>query len=246
MAAEPQAGAISAAFPAPPPFYRSFTPENLASLQRFLDPSSQSSTDTLRSSGLSILSIADTTSLPTELRHLIPPTTSDDGKYRSFGTLHDIDPVIYSPQQIPTRENLLNLTDRLMRLYHRYVQILATNPSGELWVPQWEEIKRTFEDVHKVINEYRPHEARESLITRYENQIKQVTEETQRVRRSVERARKVVGELGSATSKDGKLGADGELRRMRTESHTGSNKKNRATVRETAVLHMIENEVGGA
>lgn len=246
MAAEPQAGAVSAAFPAPPPFYKSFTPNNIERLQHFNDPASQTSIETQRSSGPSIPSISDPTSLPAELHHLIPPAPPSDGKYRSFGILHDINPPTSIPHRVPTRENLLNLTDRLMRLYHRYVQILATNPSGELWVPQWEEIKRTFEEVHKVINEYRPHEARESLILRYEDQIKEIVEETEKVKRTVERARKVMSQLGSGILKDGDLGTNGAGMGLETVSPIEHNNQNRAIARETAVFNMVESEVGGA
>lgn len=246
MAAEAPAGAISAAFPAPPPFYKSFTPENLEHLHRLIDPSSQSSADTLQTTETSITSIAESIRLPAELHHLDPPKPPSDGKYRSFGVLHDTCPTKSTPQKIPTRENLLNLTDRLMRLYHRYVQILATNPSGELWVPQWEEIKRTFEEVHMVINEYRPHEARESLILRYEDQIKQVNEETERVKRSVERAKKVVDELGGGTLKDGTKGSSDEVGRTETTSHLKSSGDSRTTSKEKAVIDVIESEVGSA
>lgn len=237
MATEPQSGAISAAFPAPPPFYKSFTPENLERLQPYIDPSSQVSTNTLHSSGPSIASIPELSSLPPELRHLVPPAPPRDGKYRSFGYQHDINPPTSTPQEIPTREHLLNLTDRLMRQYHRYVQILATNPSGELWVPQWEEIKKTFEEAHRVINVYRPHEARESLILRYEDQIKEVREETEKVKSSVERARKVVSGLGSEVLRNGDPGTNSETRDM---------KKDQAIATEELVLRMIDSKVGGA
>ncbi|KAL8970767.1 MAG: hypothetical protein Q9183_001363, partial [Haloplaca sp. 2 TL-2023] len=64
------AAAISAAFPAPPPFYKSFTQDNLSHLSR------------LREVNPSITAL----DLPPELRTLLPPPPpSPKHQYRSFG-----------------------------------------------------------------------------------------------------------------------------------------------------------------
>lgn len=72
---------ISAAFPAPPPFYKSFTPGNLA-----LVAAHQEETRHAASSSPS----QSANLLPEDARHLIPPPPPRDGKYRSFGVLHDV------------------------------------------------------------------------------------------------------------------------------------------------------------
>ena len=113
-------------------------------------------------------------------------------------------------------------------------------------MPQWEEIKRTFEEVHGAINEYRPHEARESLILRYEDQIRQVKGETERVRSSVERARKVVDELGSVGLRDGEVAVNGEDQDMKTMGHKAKSQKERAIAKEKLMSDVIEREVGSA
>lgn len=71
MATQPPAP-ISSAFPAPPPFYKFFTPANLSFLaaHEAEDPFSQI--------------------LPPELSNLVPPLPPQDGKYRSFGIQHDV------------------------------------------------------------------------------------------------------------------------------------------------------------
>lgn len=74
-----QSRILSAAFPTPPPFYKSFTKENLAQLKQRQRIREDSEND-----GLDVLA------LPHELRQLIPPKPPTDGRYRSFGIQHDV------------------------------------------------------------------------------------------------------------------------------------------------------------
>lgn len=69
--ADAPSNAITSAFPAPPPFYKSFTTENVARLNdlRDRDP--------------------DLKDLPTELQNLLPPPAPTT-PYRSFGELHEV------------------------------------------------------------------------------------------------------------------------------------------------------------
>ena len=182
MADESQQAAVSAAYPAPPFFSKSFTSENVEQLNQLPSPGSTGSHGHAQN-------------LPPGLRRLKPPQTPSDGTYASFGVTYDITPVTTSAQTVPTRSALLSLSDRLLQTFLRYVQILGTSPSGLLWVPQWEEIRKTFEETHKIINEYRPQQARETLLLMVEDQIKQYKDETQRIRSSVARAREVMESL---------------------------------------------------
>jgi len=86
MAEQPPPAAISSAFPAPPPFYKSFTTPNLESQKTYLDTTNQPTSGPLPTpaSGLDLLS------LPPELRNLFPPAPPPEGKYRSFGIEHDV------------------------------------------------------------------------------------------------------------------------------------------------------------
>lgn len=99
---------ISAAFPAPPPFYKAFTSQNLGRLHEFLEPSDPQDSDPQRSAGESSQKLAaDLTSLPPELRYLIPPPPPPEGRYRSFGNLHDVrSPSPPPPFEAPTTQDL--------------------------------------------------------------------------------------------------------------------------------------------
>lgn len=188
MAAEAQQGTVTAAFPAPPPFYKSFTRQNLDHL------------DQLQASSPSHHGVDDQASITErahDVQNLLPPKPPLDGKYKLFGVEYDSTDKSQSTQAVPSRSTLLSLSDRLLKLFLRYVQILGTDPSGLLWVPQWEEIRKTFEEAHHIINEYRPHQARETLLLMMEDQIKQFREETERIRRSVAKTREVMESLGA-------------------------------------------------
>lgn len=79
------ASAISSAFPAPPPFYKSFTPTNIALL------AARQNSDSSHPPPESILSAVEgEEAVVGDLAHLVPPLPPQDGKYRSFGILHDV------------------------------------------------------------------------------------------------------------------------------------------------------------
>ena len=88
MADQPQSGAISAAFPAPPPFYRHFTTQNLERVKE-LQASKVAATGSQEKAEDFKLSQEDLVDLPVdvrnELRYLVPPAPPADGKYWSFG-----------------------------------------------------------------------------------------------------------------------------------------------------------------
>lgn len=89
MAENQLSSTINAAFPAPPPYYKSFTPTNIALLESHLKDSQQGSSQ--ESSHQQQALQAPTTRAPLpELTHLVPPLPPKDGIYRLFGTQHDV------------------------------------------------------------------------------------------------------------------------------------------------------------
>lgn len=86
MEEQQQAPALATAFPAPPPFWQSFTPENL---QRIEDlRAAQSPSAKIYDASVELpLRILE---LPAELRFLQPPEPITTGKYRVFGEAYDV------------------------------------------------------------------------------------------------------------------------------------------------------------
>ena len=81
-----------------------------------------------------------------------------------------------------------------------------------------------FQEIHKVINGYRPHQARETLILMMEEQLEMVRGETRSVRESVERARGVMEGLGKQDQDEDRMadrkGAEGNRRKKMEERKT--------------------------
>jgi mediator of RNA polymerase II transcription subunit 7 len=223
MADETQATAISAAYPAPPPFYKSFTPQNLERRREHLEPSAPRFPDSLPASG----AFPDLLFLPPELRNLIPPPPPT-GQYRSFGTLHSLTPTEVEQNITPTPSRLKELTENLLLTFLSLTNVLATNPGA--YGPLWDQLHEGFQEVHKVINGYRPHQARETLILMMEEQIKMVRGETNAVRESVGRAREVVEGVNGDGEVDGRAEQDVDKRNVE--------------IREKRVWEVLEKEVG--
>ncbi|KAI4255039.1 MAG: hypothetical protein L6R42_006942, partial [Xanthoria sp. 1 TBL-2021] len=157
--AEPpvSSAAISAAFPAPPPFYKSFTTSNLARLSS-LQESSPS------------LTLLD---LPPELRNLLPPPPPPPNhQYRIFGEAHTATPAAPAsppPKDPPNPHRLIKTTRQLILAFLSLTHCLAVDP--DTWAPKWDEMRALLSEAHGIVNEYRPHQARETLIQMMEEQV---------------------------------------------------------------------------
>ena len=234
MADQPQPGTISAAFPAPPPFYKSFTPQNLDSLQTHLESSGQSTSPATQPT---TAPIPDILSLPPELRNLIPPPPPVEGKYRSFGTVHEVSSTpVAEDQQTPTPSRLLSLTHKLLLTFLSLTNALATNPAG--YGPIWDELHGLFQEINKVINGYRPHQARETLILMLEEQLERVKGETKGIGEAVERARGVIEDL----SKERAGGADDESKSNLRKSV--EERERRRVWEDRRVWEVLDRELG--
>jgi mediator of RNA polymerase II transcription subunit 7 len=246
MADQPQPGAISAAFPAPPPFYKHFTPENLARLQEIQASTSSSAEEPSSDDPAQPPSSIDLDALPLELRYLIPPAPPT-GQYRSFNTVQDVRPPshllpnhhAYTSQASPALpepsppdpQRLKTLTRSLLLHFLSLSHILATNPVD--YPAKWDEIRDVFLEAHRVINEYRPHQARETLIQMMEEQVRQGREEIRICRETEERVREALGSL----DKDLEVaGVEGGRKRKRERGKAWE---------ERRVWEMLEREVGG-
>jgi mediator of RNA polymerase II transcription subunit 7 len=207
-----------APFPTPPPFYHHFTKQNLLRLRQIRREAQQSqsqeqpSTDAQSSSKPDI----DILSLPPELRYLLPPPPPPDNTYRSFGNALDLsapdltlvdsgieqlypdDPSVYTN---PT-PHLIALTRSLLTTYLALVGILSTNPT--LYESKVKDLETIMFNVHGLVNRYRPHQARESLILMMEERVQGLREETRRITEGRARVGEIMGGLGNAERESGR------------------------------------------
>jgi mediator of RNA polymerase II transcription subunit 7 len=93
------------------------------------------------------------------------------------------------------RANILKKLARSIILsFIELVGILSVNP--ELYIEKTEHLQRLFENALHLINEYRPHQARESLILMMEKQIKKMRDEIETVKNMEEKVNTLLAGLG--------------------------------------------------
>ncbi len=174
----PASAAISAAFPAPPPFYKSFTPSNLALLSE------------IKQSNPAITN----SDLPPDLRNLLPPPPPPPNKeYRTFGETHQNSaplPVDAIPKDPPNPHRLVQTTRQLLLAFLSLTHCLATDP--DTWAPKWDVMRALFSEAHAIVNEYRPHQARETLIHMMEEQVERCRAETKACDEACEKVQEVL------------------------------------------------------
>ncbi|KAH0536237.1 hypothetical protein FGG08_006883 [Glutinoglossum americanum] len=214
MADAQQGHTHSAAFPAPPPFFKHFTAENLSRLKDIQGDKTQDSG-----------SANEAENIPDDLRYLIPPAPPDDGRYRSFGDQYDIADrlptledqgieQLYSSQPRSPSANELDGTqsewtlDRAVTLrkmaeslllnFMELVGVLAVSP--EQYGRKIEDLRKIFINTHHLLNEYRPHQARETLILMMEEQLERSRAETAGIKRMKEKVESILSDLASSFS----------------------------------------------
>ncbi|KAK3065331.1 Mediator of RNA polymerase II transcription subunit 7, partial [Teratosphaeriaceae sp. CCFEE 6253] len=223
---------MKAAFPAPPPFYKHFTSDNLASLRRLRkeagipthQPTNPSSPSNLTNTKLDILA------LPPALRYLIsplpPPTTQP---FHTFGTPHTLisppptltsisppTPQLYPPNpliHLNPQAHLITLARSQLTTFLALLGNLSANPA-EGWEDEVEELRVITFNMLDLINLYRPHQARETLIREMEDRVRGLRGECEGVAELGRRVREVVGGFGDGKGmREGKAGgqSDGAL-----------------------------------
>lgn len=235
---------LKAPFPPPPPFYKSFTKVNRANLRRLRQGSRAGQHD-------DDSSILD---LPPELRYLIPPQPPADGTWSSYSenlsqtpaqttlTDHGIEQLYPSPPHGHALSNpqphLLALARSLLTTFLSLVGILSRNP--ELYAQKVEDLQTISYNMHELINQYRPHQARETLILMMEERVLRLREETRRVREGRERVGGLLrglvgGEVGSDMGKEDGNGRTGV-------EETAKSEKDARKMRERSAWYAVERE----
>lgn len=211
-------GQLSTTFPQPPPFYKHFTSQNLERLKEF-----QESIDSKTQGGNPSEALGLTSprllNLPPELRYLIPPEPPADGKYRSFGLPQNINETLPSLQEIgieqlypslpvPSSDSedlgskwtldrafyLKKMAKSILLNFLELVGVLSVNPAQ--FGDKIDHLKTLFVNSHHLINEYRPHQARETLILMMEDQLEKKKAEVEGIKRMKQKIDDILIGLG--------------------------------------------------
>ncbi|KAI6778547.1 uncharacterized protein J7T54_003297 [Emericellopsis cladophorae] len=213
MADEEDPQSLVGTFPEPPSFYKDFTPANVARIEELR-----------KTAGLKDLT-PRLPNVPEYLINLQPPAEPEDGKWRVFGdhyTLEDKLPTLEevgavslppthpsrlqsSPSSSQVAQNnhydhaleLKRLTKSLLLNFLELLTTLSQNPGHAS--AKISDINTLLINIHHALNEYRPHQARESAAELMQDHLDTIRRETTSVREGVDRARRVLEGLGSLT-----------------------------------------------
>ncbi|KAF4767049.1 hypothetical protein HAV15_009975 [Penicillium sp. str.  len=198
MADESQQRAVNTAFAPPPPLWKHFTRENIDKVEQIKAEASKKEDG--RSNKNKQWSAAELRALelPSELRYLVPPDIPE-GQYSVFGELQTMSTTLPSlqeqgieqlypePPAAGTEQNsqpspplnhayyLLKISKSLLLNFLEFTGILSVSP--EQFESKVEDLRNLFINAHHLLNLYRPHQARESLIMMMEEQLNHSREE---------------------------------------------------------------------
>ncbi|RDH36150.1 MED7 protein-domain-containing protein [Aspergillus welwitschiae] len=204
MADAAQQRTLATAFAPPPPLWKHFTPDNLKRLEEIKKEASKGEDGKPQKKKWSPAELR-ALDLPPELRLLVPPAIPDTGHYSVFGELQNLSTALPSlkdqgitqlypssspadtdrqPPSEPSRPlnhayYLLKISKSLLLNFLEFVGVLSVSP--EQFESKVEDLRNLFINAHHLLNLYRPHQARESLIMMMEEQLSRTKEEIQQM-----------------------------------------------------------------
>ncbi|KAJ5784144.1 uncharacterized protein N7518_009821 [Penicillium psychrosexuale] len=198
MADESQQRAVTTSFAPPPPLWKHFTRENIDKLEQIKAEASKGEDGRLNKHKQWSAAELRALELPSELRYLVPPDIPE-GQYSVFGELQTLSTTLPSlqeqgieqlypePPAAGTDQNsqpspplnhayyLLKISKSLLLNFLEFTGILSVSP--EQFESKVEDLRNLFINAHHLLNLYRPHQARESLIMMMEEQLNHSREE---------------------------------------------------------------------
>ncbi|KAF7594425.1 Mediator of RNA polymerase II transcription subunit 7 [Aspergillus hancockii] len=191
------------AFAPPPPLWKHFTPDNLKKLEKIRKDASKGEDGKPQKKKWTPAEL-QSLDLPPELRFLVPPEIPKSGHYSVFGEQQSLSTILPSlkdqgitqlypsptddADQEQTSEPsrplnhayyLLKISKSLLLNFLEFVGILSVSP--EQFESKVEDLRNLFINAHHLLNLYRPHQARESLILMMEEQLSRTREEIQQM-----------------------------------------------------------------
>ncbi|KAJ5501097.1 hypothetical protein N7527_012218 [Penicillium freii] len=230
MADESQQRAVNTAFAPPPPLWKHFTRENIDKVEQIKAEASKKEDG--RSNKNKQWSAAELRALelPSELRYLVPPDIPE-GQYSVFGELQTVH--VYNLAIITRTGNrtalprtprsqyrtelaalpplnhayyLLKISKSLLLNFLEFTGILSVSP--EQFESKVEDLRNLFINAHHLLNLYRPHQARESLIMMMEEQLNHSREEMRQMDKVKAEVESVLEQLQAEGNRVGATGSE--------------------------------------
>lgn len=174
---------ISSLYPPPPPYFKYFTEENLNNLEIWKNKAQ----DEMQIDKTDLEQVKEDQDIkaPGQLKFLVPPKQPDGDHYRGFGNLwsfedklpglkelgwtqlyKDDDELITSNTKIA---ELHKLMDSLLLNFLELIGVVSIDPQQFHY--KIEDLKLILININHILNTYRPHQSRESLIMLLRKQI---------------------------------------------------------------------------
>ncbi|KAJ5519498.1 Mediator complex, subunit Med7 [Penicillium expansum] len=246
MADENQQRAVNTAFAPPPPLWKHFTRENIDRVEQIKAEASKSEDGRLNKNKQWSAAELRALQLPSELRYLVPPDIPE-GQYSVFGELQTLSTTLPSlqeqgieqlypePPAAGTEQNsqpspplnhayyLLKISKSLLLNFLEFTGILSVSP--EQFESKVEDLRNLFINAHHLLNLYRPHQARESLIMMMEEQLNHSREEMKQMDKVKAEIESVLEQLQAEGSRVSATGSEDDTDqakalREKTDEHS--------------------------
>jgi mediator of RNA polymerase II transcription subunit 7 len=225
---------LKSPFPAPPPFWKHFTADNLSRL------ADATASDT-------------STKLPYDLAVLSPPPPPTAGSYPTFNQSNQVAPradppppeiLLFDPDsdRFNPAVMLTRLTKSLLLNFLELMTILTENPTER--TEKMEDIRRLVINVHAVINMYRPHQARESVKERLLGMLEDGEKEIERAEVVKGRVAEFLSEVEVLREKSAEGDGGADVSAMNGHVDLGKVEDERQ-VREARELWSLVSEIAG-
>ncbi|KAL2759283.1 hypothetical protein ACRALDRAFT_2075780, partial [Sodiomyces alcalophilus JCM 7366] len=194
-------------FPNPPPFWKDFTSDHVARMQELRHE--RAAKDNVSESDLP----ARLPDIPEDLINLQPPTEPPTGTWRVLGGQYSLDDKLPSLEEVNIKRlapahngerdgkhldrafELKRMAKSLLLNFLELLGIMSIDPDDA--TSKVDDLRIILMNFHHVLNEYRPHQARESAIALMQSHLDRTRNETAAIRAQVDKAKRVLEGLGS-------------------------------------------------